>query len=73
MLEALFEGDAYGVMPYFSAKPFIDAGKVRIASELDLRSQVYFAHLESKHLDRKDLAFKRFLFEFFKEMKIAKH
>lgn len=72
MLEALVEGDAYGVMPYFSAKPYIDAGKVRIASELELRSQIYFAHLENKHLDRKDLAFKRFFLEFFKGMKPSK-
>ena len=61
MIEALLSRDCFAVIPSFSVETFVQAKKLKIVGENDLRTNLYLVELEKIAPSAKEKAFREFL------------
>ena len=63
MIQALLNQDAYAVLPLFAVEPMLRAKKLKIASSLVVKNDLYLLHLENQMLTRRAAQFKKFILD----------
>lgn len=63
MVQALLNQDAYAVLPLFIVESYIRSKKLKIASEIVVKNDLYLLHLENQMLTRRAMQFKKFILE----------
>lgn len=70
MIESLTHSSAYAVLPYFSVEKAIKEKELKIASEKELKSELYLIYLDNNLMARRNMEFKKFIIEEMKEKNI---
>ncbi|MCM0606934.1 MAG: substrate-binding domain-containing protein [Xanthomonadaceae bacterium] len=61
MVQALLNQDAFAVLPLFTVEPYIRSKKLKIASDVVLKNDLYLLHLENQMLTKRASLFKKFI------------
>jgi len=67
MLDALLANDAYAVMPMHSVQALIDAGKLRLASDRELKNKLHLVFSVANQVEERNRVFRQFLLESFRD------
>ncbi len=71
MLDAVTALGCYAVLPVLSARPFVEAGRVRQIPNYEFDAAIYLVHPQTEWMPRKNQAFKQFVLKRCREAREA--